>query len=117
MHHCGLERIGRLNNFDKFYILESHYNNLVLIEREQRLTQVHKSFCQCTACSCKGQLIPKCLFGICNSPKKRTKKFRLYYYGTSSQIIFVRFFGKIEDINWTFRNQLTFNYGLGTHDG
>ena len=39
----------------------------------------------------KGQLISKCLFGIFNSPKKRTKKFEFYYYGTSSRIVFVSF--------------------------
>ena len=36
----------------------------------------------------KGQLISKCLFGIFNSPKKRTKRFD---YGSSSRIVFVRF--------------------------
>ena len=38
---------------------------------------------------CKGQLISKCLFGIFNSPKKRTQQFD--YYGTSSRIVSVRF--------------------------
>jgi hypothetical protein len=44
----------------------------------------------------KGQLISKCLFGIFNSPKKRTKKIRLYYYGTSSRIVSVRFMGELK---------------------
>ena len=52
----------------------------------------------------KGQLISKCLLGIFNSPKKQTKKNQLYYYGTSSRIVFVRFFGRIEDTKKTFRN-------------
>ena len=52
----------------------------------------------------KGQLISKCLFGIFNSPKKRTKKFDFNtYYGTSSQIVFVHF-GRIEDTKKTFQN-------------
>ena len=44
----------------------------------------------------KGQLISKCLFGVFNSLKKRTKTIRLYYYGTSSRIIFVRFLGELK---------------------
>ena len=46
----------------------------------------------------KGQLISKGLFGILNSPKKRTKK-----YDTSGRLVFVRFLGKIEDTKKTFR--------------
>ena len=51
----------------------------------------------------KGQLISVCIF---NSPKKRTKKNQLYYYGTSSRIVFVRFLGELKtskrhfEINW-----------------
>ena len=52
----------------------------------------------------KGQLISKCLFGIFNSPKKSTKKNQLYYYCTSSLIVFVRFFGRIENTKKIFRN-------------
>ena len=43
----------------------------------------------------KGQLISKCLFGIFNSPKTRTKFFWLYYYGTSSRFVF-GFFGELK---------------------
>ena len=46
--------------------------------------------------SCKGQLISKCLFGIFNSPKKTNEKIPLYYYGTSSRIIFVCFLGELK---------------------
>ena len=57
----------------------------------------------------KGQLISKGLFGILNSPKKRTKKFDFtYYYDTSGQLVFVRFLGEIEGTKKTFRNLLTF---------
>ena len=52
----------------------------------------------------KGQLISKSLFGIFNSPKNERKKNPLYYYGTSSRIVFVRFFGRIEDTKKTFQN-------------
>ena len=44
----------------------------------------------------KIQLIPKCLFSIGNSPKIGTKKIPLYYYGTSNQIIIVRFMGELK---------------------
>ena len=43
----------------------------------------------------KGQLISKCLFGIFNSPKNQ-RKIQLYYYGTSSRIVFVRFLGELK---------------------
>jgi hypothetical protein len=55
----------------------------------------------------KSQLISKCLFGIFNSPKKRTKKFDFTkYYGTSTRIVFVHFLGELKtskihfEINW-----------------
>ena len=54
----------------------------------------------------KGQLISKGLFGIFNSPKKWTKIICLYYYGSSSQIVFVCFLGELKttkrhfEINW-----------------
>jgi hypothetical protein len=44
----------------------------------------------------KGQLISKCLFDIFNSPKTTNEKIQLYYYGTSSQIVFVRFLGELK---------------------
>ena len=43
----------------------------------------------------KGQLILKCLFGIFNFPPKEQKK-RLYYYGTSSRIISVFWWGELK---------------------
>ena len=43
----------------------------------------------------KGQLISKCLFGIFNFPKKRTKKFD--FTTMVSQVCFRSFFGRIED--------------------
>ena len=58
-----------------------------------------------------GQLISKCLFGIFNSPKKWTKKIPLYYYGTSSRIVFDCFLGELKtpkryfEINWQSNNQ------------
>ena len=44
----------------------------------------------------KGELISKCLFVNFNSPKKRNEKIRLYNYGTSSQIVFIRFLGELK---------------------
>ena len=49
----------------------------------------------------KGQLISKCLFGICNSFNKRAKKIDL------KSNCFCLFFGTIEDNKKTFRNLLT----------
>ena len=43
----------------------------------------------------KGQVITKYLFGTFNSPQKRTKNL-IYYYGTSSRIVFVRFLGEVK---------------------
>ena len=51
----------------------------------------------------KGQLISKFLFGIFNSPKKRTKK--LDFNTMVPQVeLFRSFFGRIEDAKKTFRN-------------
>ena len=44
----------------------------------------------------KGQLILKCLFGIYNCPKKTNEKIQLYYYGISSQIVFICFLGELK---------------------
>ena len=52
----------------------------------------------------KGQLISKGLFGILNSSKKTNEKIRPNYYDISGQIVFVRFFGRIEKPQKTFRN-------------
>ena len=50
----------------------------------------------------KGQLISKCLFGIFNSPKKRTKNSTLLLWYLKSNC-FCSFFGRIEDTKRTFR--------------
>ena len=53
----------------------------------------------------KGQLISKCLFGIFNSPKKRTKKFN--FTTMVPQVdFFCSFFGRIEDTKKAFRNKV-----------
>ena len=63
----------------------------------------------------KGQLILKYLFGIFNSPPKEQKK-RLYYYGTSSRIVFFRFLGELKtqkrhfEINWPLKIHLYWWY-------
>ena len=44
----------------------------------------------------KGQLISKSLFGIFNSPKNERKKNPLYYYGTSSRIVFICILGELK---------------------
>ena len=65
-------------------------------------------FCESVANFCrlaKGQLISKGLFGILNSPKKRTKKiaFTTMIY-TSDRLVYIHFLGEIEDTKKTFRN-------------
>ena len=60
---------------------------------------------QIQCCKIKGQLISKGLFGILNSPKKRTKQFDLTTtYDTLGRLVFVRFLGEFEDIKKTFQN-------------
>ena len=46
----------------------------------------------------KGQLISKYLFGMYISSilPKNEQIIRLYYYGTSSRIVFVRFWGELK---------------------
>jgi hypothetical protein len=62
----------------------------------------HRPLCQTSGA--KGQLFSKGLFGIINSSKKANQKIRFYYYDTSGGLVFVRFFGEIEDTKNTFRN-------------
>ena len=67
--------------------------------------QISEIYWSCCGTQFSGQLISRCLFGVFNSPKKRTKKIDFaMYYGTSSWIVFVRLFGRIEDSKKTFRN-------------
>ena len=53
--------------------------------------------------SFKGQLISKCLFGIFNSSKKRTKNFCPSRLGQKLKFS-SSFFGRIEDTKMSFRN-------------
>ena len=50
----------------------------------------------------KSQWISKCLFGIVNSPQKMNKKIGLYYYATSSLIVFVHFWK-----NWRQQKEIS----------
>jgi hypothetical protein len=60
----------------------------------------------------KGQLISKCLFWYLQFFQKTNKKIRLYYDGTSSRIIFVRFLEELKtkkrhfEINWPLKMNL-----------
>ena len=60
----------------------------------------------------KGQLISKCLFGVFNSPKKRTKTIQLQVPIVVKSNFFRSFFGRIEDTKKTFRNELTFRASI-----
>ena len=74
-------------------------------------TQHAKYLAGCKTCtvststnSTKGQLISKCLFGIFNSSKKRTKKIDLITMLPQVVIVFVRFLEEFEDTKKKFRN-------------
>ena len=68
----------------------------------------------------KGQLISKCLF---NSPKKQKTKIQLYYYCTSSRIVFIPFLGELKtpkrdfEIKWPLAPDLSewWNYSLNIY--
>ena len=77
-------------------LLSSSKFLLVSYQRFPLEIQIRNSNLEWTLDS-KGQLISKCLFGIFNSPKKQRKNSTvLYYYGTSSRIVFVRFSGELK---------------------
>ena len=48
------------------------------------------------------------VFGVFDFLQKTNEKIRLYYYDTSSRLVFVRFLEEIEDTKKPFRNYLTF---------
>ena len=52
----------------------------------------------------EGQLISKWFLGSSISSKKTNGPIRLYCYGTSSQLVFVRFLEEIDDPKKPFRN-------------
>ena len=49
------------------------------------------------------------VFGVFDFLKKMNDRIRLYYYDTSSRLVFVHFLEEIEDTKKPFRNYLTFN--------
>ena len=57
----------------------------------------------------KGQIISKWFFDVFDFLQKTNKGIRLYYYDTSSRLVFVRFLEENEDTKKPFRNYLTFN--------
>ena len=56
-----------------------------------------------------GQLISKWFFGVIDFLQKTNERIRLYHYDTSDRLVFVRFWGEIDDpknhfeINWPLR--------------
>ena len=52
----------------------------------------------------KGHLIPKGLFGIVDSTKKRTKKIELSNMIPHGRLVFFRFLEEFEDTKKAFRN-------------
>ena len=57
----------------------------------------------------KGQIILKLFLVSSISSKKNNERIRLYYYDTSSRLVFFRFLEEIKDTKKPFRNYLTFN--------
>ena len=49
------------------------------------------------------------VFGVFDFLQKTNERIRLYYYDTSSRLVFVRFMEEIEDNKKPFRNYLTFS--------
>ena len=49
------------------------------------------------------------VFGVFDFLQKTNEGIRLYYYDTSSRLVFVRFLEEIEDTKKPFRNYLTFS--------
>ena len=68
----------------------------------QRCTKSHYNI-KCLDVNPKGQIILKCLFGVLNSSKKRSKNFCPRKLGQKVEFS-SSFFGRIEDIKKTFRN-------------
>ena len=58
--------------------------------------------------SVKGQIISKGLFGILGFFQKTNKQIRFQYWQAKKQNSFVRFFGRIQGYQKSFRNYLTF---------
>ena len=58
----------------------------------------------------KGQIISKWFFGVFDFLQKTNERIRLYYYDTSSWLVFVCFLEEIKDNKKPFRNHLTFSY-------
>ena len=56
----------------------------------------------------KGQIISKWFLVSSISYKKTNERIWLYYYDTSSRLVFVHFLEEIEDTKKPFRNYLTF---------
>ena len=56
----------------------------------------------------KGQIISKWFFGVFNFLQKTNKGIRLYYYETSSWLVFNHLLEEIEDTKKPFRNYLNF---------
>ena len=52
----------------------------------------------------KGQLISKWFLGVIDFLQKTNERIRLYYYDTSSRLVFVRFLEEIDDPKKPFRN-------------
>ena len=48
------------------------------------------------------------VFGVFDFLQKTNERIQLYYYDTSSRLVFVRFLEEIEDTKKPFRNYLTF---------
>ena len=48
------------------------------------------------------------VFGVFDFLQKTNERIRLYYYDTSSRLVFVRFLEEIEDTKKPFRNYRTF---------
>ena len=50
------------------------------------------------------------VFGVFDFLQKTNERIRLYYYDTSSRLVFVRFLEEVKDTKKPFQNYLTFTW-------
>jgi hypothetical protein len=56
------------------------------------------------------------VFDVFDFLQKTNKRIQLYYYDTSSRLVFIRFLEEIKDTKKTFRNYLTFKLDVDLHE-
>ena len=92
-----------LSIFEKTSIYSIIWTYTLIGRSKRALERTEKKTYVASHCNTKGQLISKGLFGVFNSPKKRTKNVCLSRLGQKFEFS-NSFFGRIKDTKKTFRN-------------